>query len=452
MMDAERSWILLVDDDESVGTVLSALLVQDGFHVRYARNAQEALAVLESQPVEVMITDLRMPGMDGLELLRCTKARWPEVQIIMLTAHGSIPLAVAAMQEGATDFLVKPFERAEVLRVVHKAAVLAERSAETSSSVHLPGMIAEPEGMMAELSRLVLKVAPSQATVLIQGETGTGKELLARAIHERSARSQYPFVVVNCAAVPEGLLEAELFGHEKGAFTGASHARPGRVRFAEGGTLFLDEIGEAPQSLQPKLLRLLQEKEVQPVGSATTVRVDVRIIAATHRDLATMVKAQRFREDLYYRLNVVSLQVPALRERPEDIRALAQSFCSEFAKENARDRLVLTEDAIVFLRQQPWRGNVRELRNFIERLVILSDKKNIDVDETRKHFSAFMPAETLTSHDEVTTDFDLNTQRKDAERDAILQALQRSGGNRSQAARILGISRRTLYNKLREHA
>jgi DNA-binding NtrC family response regulator len=321
-MPREGSSVLVVDDDLAVGKVLSALLRQDGFEAVHVPSAEEALGVLDSRPFELVISDVRMPGMDGLELLRAIGARWPELPVVLLTAHGSVPMAVEAMKAGAADFMLKPFERDEILFVVGKALARTSRAAEATPPIELGGSgIVGTSTAMTDVLATIRKVASGAATVLVRGETGTGKELVARAVHESGARKEYPFVRVHCAALPDTLLESELFGYEKGAFTGAVTRKPGRVELAHRGTLFLDEIGDITPQVQVKLLRVLQEREFERVGGTQTIKVDVRFVAATHRDLEAMVARGEFREDLFYRLNVVALRVPSLRERIEDIAA-----------------------------------------------------------------------------------------------------------------------------------
>src|SRR5450432_787823 len=336
--------VLLVDDDLAVLKVLSSLLAQAGISTFEAQSGEDALRLLDSRPVDVVITDLRMPGMDGIALLTRLTRTWPDMPVIMLTAHGSIQLAVETMKIGAADFIIKPFDREEVLFVVRKALTAANNdraSNRTRSGLSLIGESAA----MTEVYDTIRRTAAGIATVLIRGETGTGKELVAHAVHQQSRRSDKPFVKLNCAALPDSLLESELFGHEKGAFTGAVSRKPGRVELAHGGTIFLDEIGDVPLSTQVKLLRILQEREFERVGGTETVKVDVRFIAATHRDLETMIRGGDFREDLFYRLNVVPLEVPALRARPEDVLVLARYFAKTAAEANGRTGCELDDDA-----------------------------------------------------------------------------------------------------------
>lgn len=432
--------ILVVDDDVAVVTVLAGLLEQDGHHVERALSGSDALTRIVPASIDVILSDVRMPGMTGMQLLERVRSEHPEVPVVMLTAHGSVPLAVEAMRAGATDFLTKPFEREEVLRAIEKAMALVvhdEHAPTTSVDGHR--LLGESSAMRA-LRERITRVAPTDTTVLIRGETGTGKELTAHAIHRASKRAAGPMVAVNCAALPENLLESELFGHVRGAFTGAVTSKPGRVELAQGGTLFLDEICEMSPKLQAKLLRLLQEREYQPVGSTSTRRADLRFIAATHQDLDARVKSGEFREDLYFRLAVVPIEMPALRDRRSDIRILSRAFFARARETHGRTDWRLADDALEVLASMPWPGNVRELLNAIERLLILGDGPTIDARELNR----------LLGNDRIDAANDLRSRVRDAERSVLVEALE-STENRTQTARVLGISRRTLYNKLEEH-
>ena len=449
-MAKEAPLILLVDDDQAITTVLGSLLKQEGLGVLTAGSGAEALALLEKQPVDVMVTDLRMPGLDGMALLRRSTQASPDVPVIVLSAHGTVALAVDAMKAGAADFLTKPFDRDEVLFVVKKALAAAQRA----EPVLAPGAPFSPLGgspAMDDVRDTIRRSAASSATVLILGESGAGKEVVARAIHEASPRKDKPFIKINCAAFPDTLLESELFGYEKGAFTGANQRKPGRVELAQGGTLLLDEIGDVPLMTQVKLLRVIQSKELERLGSTQTIKVDVRFLAATHQDLPRMVEDGEFRQDLYYRLDVIQVLVPPLRDRPEDVALLAGHFARQAAENNGRHGIELGEDARALLVGQAWPGNVRQLENFMERLVVLSDGPRLtqkDVERELQRDAARLRSSrgSLPGASEPR----LEDQRRDAERKAISEALQRASGNRSLAARLLGISRRTLYTKLAE--
>ncbi|HEX6766524.1 MAG TPA: sigma-54 dependent transcriptional regulator [Polyangiaceae bacterium] len=449
------STILCVDDDPAVGKVLSALLAQAGMNALTASNGSEALELLGRRAVDLVVSDLRMPGIGGMDLLRSIVERWPDLPVVILTAHGTVPLAVEAMRAGAADFLLKPFDREEVLFVVEKA-LLAHREPSVPTAPAKPsGSVFGASPVMRELDALVQRAAQGSATVLVRGETGTGKELVARAIHERSGRADKPFVKLNCAALPDALLESELFGYEKGAFTGAANRKPGRVELAAGGTLFLDEIGDVPLATQVKLLRVLQERELERVGGTETIKVDVRFVAATHQKLEALVARGDFREDLFYRLNVIPLEVPPLRERREDIPTLVAHFAKSTALSNGRAPASFAPDAVELLAAQPWPGNVRQLENMVERLVVLSDgpsvarvavEREIEREAARER-SARGSSGAGSEGDAPSA---LGAQRREAEREAVLDALARAGNNRSLAARLLGVSRRTLYNKLEE--
>jgi DNA-binding NtrC family response regulator len=431
---------LVVDDDPAVGLVLTGLLKQAGAHSFHAAHAAEALAALSRRSFDCVITDLRMPGMDGMALLSQLSHSWPELPVVVLTAHGTIPTAVEAMKRGASDFLTKPFERDDLLRLVHKIAAARRPSEPPELPLDDSNLIGESPAMM-RLRALIRRTAGTSATVLVTGETGTGKELVARAIHRESARRAAPLITVHCGALPDGLLESELFGYEKGAFTGATSAKPGRVALAEGGTLFLDEIGDISPSVQVKLLRLLQEREYDVLGGQLRRKADVRFVTATHRDLQQEVAIGTFREDLYYRLNVVPVQVPALRERAEDIALLAEHHCRMACAEHGL-RVSLSAAALAVLQLHPFPGNVRELRNVIERLVVLSDTPLVEAEQV------YAALDKSRANPNALSIQPADKQKAQLARDDLLGALKRSGNNRALAARLLGVSRRTLYNRL----
>ena len=441
--------VLIVDDDLAILKVLSSQLAQAGIRTFEAHSGEQALALLDTQPVDVVLTDLRMPGMDGMALLARISRTWPEVPVIVLTAYGSIQLAVETMKSGAADFIVKPFDRDEVLFVLRKALASAGRNEHPAPTAGQLSLLGESAGM-AEVRDTIRRAAGGVATVLIRGESGTGKELVANAVHQQSRRAGKPFVKLNCAALPDSLLESELFGHEKGAFTGAVSRKPGRVELAHGGTLFLDEIGDVPLATQVKLLRILQEREFERVGGTETVKVDVRFVAATHRNLELLIRSGEFREDLFYRLNVVPLEVPPLRARPGDVALLANHFAHAAAQANGRAGCALSADATLLLTQQPWPGNVRQLENFVERLIVLYDGPFV----LREHVERELAREAARLPHGASPDPharpNLDAKRREAEREAVVEALSRANNNRSLAARILGVSRRTLYNKLED--
>jgi two-component system, NtrC family, response regulator AtoC len=445
---AVASHVLVVDDDAALGKVLTALLSQAGLGADHVSSGREALVQLEKRPYDLVLTDLRMPGMDGMALLLELARRWPDVPVIMLTAHGNVPLAVEAMKAGAAEFMLKPFDREELVFVVQKVLAGAERANKGTPSLPKSTKLFGDSAAMREVMDLVRRAAPGNATVLLLGESGTGKELVAHAIHEASPRSGKPFVKLNCGALPDALLESELFGYEKGAFTGAATRKPGRIELAHEGTLLLDEIGDITLPMQVKLLRVLQEREVERLGGTTTIQIDVRFVAATHRNLPEMVAKGLFREDLFYRLNVVPIHLPPLRSRPEDIQPLARQFTAEHARANAKE-IELGADALQLLSGEAWPGNVRQLQNFIERLVVLCDGPTISAREVLRELARVEPGLGPSSQPEGGGGLDAT--RKVAEKEAIRTALTRAGGNRTVAARILGLSRRGLYYKLDEH-
>ena len=445
MADPKGS-VLVVDDDPAVAKVVGALLSQESIEALGVASGAAALETLAMRPFDVVISDLRMPGIDGMALLERIAVDHPGTPVVMLTAHGTVATAVEAMRKGAADFLQKPFDRDELLYVVKKALAHARHAEQRPSDAPAPGFVGTSPALRTCLE-LVAKAAASVATVLLRGESGTGKELAARAIHEQSARRAGPLVKLHCAALPDSLLESELFGYEKGAFTGAIQKKPGRVELAEGGTLFLDEIGDITPAFQVKLLRLLQEREYERLGGVRTLKADVRFVAATHRDLEGMVARGDFREDLLYRLNVIPIWMPPLRDRPEDVEPLARRFCAEVARVNGR-QASLTDDALAALGAQSWPGNVRQLANFVERLVVLADGPVLAASDVAREL-ARGPATGAAAPPQSSGPPDrLEERRRDAERVALSDALGRAGGNRALAARLLGVSRRTLYNKL----
>ncbi len=436
--------VLVVDDEVAVAKVLAAQLSQASMDVTVAHSAGAALKVLEERYVELVLSDVRMPGASGMELADLIYERWPDVAVVMITAHGSIELAVEAMKRGASDFLTKPFEREHVVATVRRALALSAsheggrtiRSRTHESAGHIPSLVGQSPAMQS-VRGLISRFAGHDSPVLISGPSGSGKELVARSLHAQSVRAEAPFIAINCAALPAHLVESELFGHRKGAFTGATRDYLGRFGLADGGTLFLDEVAELPLAVQPKLLRALAEGMVVPVGAEQERPVDVRILSATHRDLREMVEQGDFREDLYYRLVVLEIEVPALSARKEDVASLVRHFCQQ------QGSVRFSDEALHDLASRNWPGNVRELQNVVERLRILSDGP-----EVRKEDVANVLGVSAATKGPRQRGEDLRESRAEAEKEAILEALQRTGGNRSQAARLLGVSRRTLYNKL----
>ena len=437
--------VLIVDDEAIIRESLRDWLSDVGHQVLTAENGFQALEIIEKEKPGIAFVDLVMPRMDGIELLKRAKEISPSIDVIIITAYGSIPTAINAMREGAYDYIEKPFcpERAELL--VDKL-VEHQRLIEENISLHqkleeryqFENIIAK-SSKMRQVIEVIKVVAKSNATALVTGESGTGKELIARAIHSQSYRKDKPFVAVSCAALPESLLESELFGHEKGAFTGAHAQRMGKFEVANRGTLFMDEIGEMSANIQVHLLRVLEEKEFTRVGGNELIKVDVRVISATNKDMKKALANGQFREDLYYRLNVVPVELPPLRERTEDVPLLAQHFLKKFAVENQKEIIGFSPEATDFLLKYEWPGNVRELENAIERAVILT--KNSYIEATDLAQENLLMAHSAPSGRSL----------KEVEKERILNVLNETGGNRSETARILGISRATLYNKIREY-
>jgi DNA-binding NtrC family response regulator len=447
------AYILVVDDERSTLDALSTILSREGHDVLTVASGQEALTRLQDEDLDLLLSDVKMPKMDGLALLRHVKAHHPGAVVIMMSGHQDVTAAVEAMKAGAFDYLVKPFGREDVLRTIQKAlahrALLVEN---LSLKRQVRYQIARAQVIGSspawrKICEMVEQIAPSRATVLITGESGTGKELIAALIHHLSPRTDQPFITLNAAALPATLLEAELFGHEKGAFTGAQQRKPGRFELADGGTLFLDEIGDMPPEVQVKILRVLQDGAFERLGSTRTIRTDVRVVAATNKDLMQEVEAGRFRLDLYYRLNVISLQLPALRERREDIPLLVVHFLRKYAEQNNKEVSGIQQQALQYLQHYEWPGNVRELENVIERAVVLAKEPIIGIAELpgQVQEKEFLPAPT--DHFVLP----LNATLADIEREAIAQALQHSAGNRQATARSLNIGVATLYRKLKEY-
>ena len=451
-----REELLVVDDEPQMLIAVNETIRRLGYGVTTAGSGMEALRRLKEKYYGLVITDMRMPEVSGLDLLRRIKNLAPQTPVVLLTAYGTVQNAVDAMREGAFDYLLKPFDAEALENVVRRA--LDSGKKEKMPRTHV---IVTQDARFSRTIELAAQAAESSATVLIEAESGTGKELLARMIHERSQRRSKPFVAVNCAALPENLLESELFGYEKGSFTGATVSKPGKFELADGGTLLLDEIGEMASILQAKLLRVLQEKEVDRIGGRAPVPINVRVIATTNRDLLSLVRQGEFREDLYYRLNVVRLNIPPLRERAGDIPLLADFFCKRYCSELGRDGLTLSKEAVERLRLHSWPGNVRELENAIQRAATLSTGSVInfsDIFISEKDEIAcgrpapdddFQCASPAVSHEEKMG-LSTGMTMREMEKRLICQTLADTGGNRTHAARSLGISLRTLRNKLNE--
>jgi two-component system response regulator HydG len=440
--------ILIADDEESHRLMLRAHLEGEGFEVAEASNGQDAVAKASERILDLVLMDIRMPAIDGMEALKRIKKANPDLPVIMMTAYGSIDSAVKALQSGAEDYLTKPLDMDELIIKVKKAIRYRQLEEENILYRERLGIrfdfsnIIGKSPKMVELFETLSLVAPTEATVLLLGESGTGKEIIANAIHQNSPRREKPYVKVNCAALPETLLESELFGHEKGAFTGAIDKKKGRFERAEGGTIFLDEIGEMSLPTQTKILRVLQEREFEAVGGTKTVRVDVRIIAATNKNLEKEVQQGRFREDLYYRINVVPVTVPPLRERKEDIPLLAEHFLRIYSEKNRRAIRGFEQGVMQAFIHYSWPGNVREIENILERMVIMSKGDTLTLADLPPVLAGLLQEEKSTPSP---------TSLKDVERETIVKTLRQTGGNRTRTAAILGITRKTLQNKIKEY-
>jgi DNA-binding NtrC family response regulator len=469
------SRVLVVDDEEDIRAALRRILRKMGLEVVEAADGIEAERKLAASGFDLVLTDWRMPGADGFAVLAAVRERSPGTPAIMLTAQGGIAQAVAAIKAGASDFLGKPFHPSEIEDVVNRALAAKSGEKEQKRGRRPQASILGESAALRQVLDTVGRVAPTDATVLVTGETGTGKEVVARLLHNASGRAGFPFVAVDCGSIPENLIESELFGHSRGAFTGANEKRVGKFAQADGGTVFLDEVGELPLAMQAKLLRVLQEREVTPLGESTPIRIDVRVVAATNRDLAAMAQEGTFRSDLYYRLEVVPIEMPALRKRPDDVPILAQHFLDSTSRRLGRP-LKLTPEAMAVLQAHRWPGNVRELENLIERLAVLARGEVIGIEDlpatvrnAAAAASAAAEAERAVSGAAAaaaaavsaaapaatgrgalpTQGIDLARTLEDVEDQMIREALRRSGGNKAQAAKLLGINRTTLVEKLK---
>jgi two-component system response regulator HydG len=442
--------ILVVDDDESNRVTLERLLGREGYSVVHADSGRTALEAVRAQPIDLVLTDLKMPGMSGIDLLKAARTVDPDVEVVVMTAYGTVETAVEAMKEGAYDFVAKPLKRQELLSCLRKALEKRGLQVENRRLREQLGAIGDGEivgqsAAMREVLAEVEQVAPADATVLIAGGSGTGKGRLARMLHRMSRRRAERFVTVNCGALPESLLESELFGYERGAFTGATARKEGRFDLARGGTMFLDEITEMSLPVQVKLLRVLQEGEYERVGGTETLRTDCRVIAASNRDIEAEIAAGRFREDLYYRLNVIRINLPPLRNRYEDIPLLAQHFLVRFTQKNAKDIKGFTPEAIEALCAWHWPGNVRELENAIERAVVLSRDTQLTLDD-------LPPAMRQNRGSRQQMSFPVGTPLKDVERRMIEETLRFCSGDKNLAASLMGITARTIYRREAEWA
>jgi len=464
----EKKQVLIVDDEPNLRKILAAQLSRDGYDVLLAEDGEQGLALLREHHIDLVVTDLKMPKVDGMTLLREALAEQPELPIVMITAHGTVDTAVEALKLGAFDYLTKPFDKEEVRQIVGKALktrLLFGEAATTEikgAEGARFGIIGQSPGL-TELYAVLERVADSPTTVLITGESGTGKELVARALHDHSSRRGKPFIKVNCAAIPKELIESELFGYERGAFTGAVTSKPGRFELANGGTLFLDEIGEIPVEMQVKLLRALQESEFERVGGIKTMRVDVRLVAATNRDLKKLISQGAFRDDLFYRLNVVSIRLPALRERATDIPLLVEHFLKKFNERLKKNVSGVEPEARDLLSAYGWPGNIRELENVMERAVLFCDGSKLRAEDLPVELrgpsalsmgSVVPPGDAAVDLGTLPADGGLKEHVKVAmsrlERDLVSRALKQTNNNVTHAARLLKISRKGLQLKMKE--
>jgi two-component system response regulator AtoC len=441
--------ILIVDDEANMRLVLKAMLRKEGYDVATAENGLEALGVLKDHDVAVVVSDLKMPKLDGMGLLDRVVEDYPSTPVIMITAHGTVATAVDAMKKGAFDYITKPFDQDDLKRVVRKAlhtsALNEEEFILSPEDVDRCGMVGSSKPMM-DIYDTIKKVAPTMTTVLLMGETGTGKDLIAHAIHRNSPRKENPFIRINCAAIAENLMESELFGYEKGAFTGAAMKKPGRFELAHKGTLFLDEVGEIPRDMQVKLLRVLQDHEFERVGGLKTIKVDVRLVTATNRNLLQDVKEGRFREDLFYRLNVFPIHLPPLRERREDILPLAEYFLDKLNRKLDRSVRHIEQDVQDLFVSYDWPGNVRELEHLMERLVLMAKGDTIVAEDLPPEVKA-PPVPPLGKTEKPFKDF-IKSQTEEVERQMIIRILEECGGNVTRAAQQLGLSRKGLQLKM----
>ncbi len=444
----EHKTILVVDDDALIRQSVKRILEKEKYDVITAEDGEPALEIIRQKPVDLILTDLKMRKMDGMQLLKAAKMLAPEIDVIMMTAHGEVDTAVEAMREGAYHFIQKPLKRAEILlniaRALEKQALVLEVRSfreQLEAEHHFSNIIGQ-SSVIRELITKVQQVAPSTANVLILGESGTGKEVFANALHAASPRKNKPMVKVSCAALPETLLESELFGYEKGAFTDAKTRKPGRFELADGGTLFLDEIGEMPKPQQVKLLRVLQEGEFERLGGTKTICVDVRLIAATSKNLVEEVEAGNFREDLFYRLNVITLEIPPLRERRADIPLLVDRFLKKYSEKNEKLIRGISREALNALEVYDWRGNVRELESVIEQAIVLTQADSIGLADLP---ASIQPRE-ISREKSIT--LPLGTPMEEVERRVICETLKMTSGDKELAAKLLGISSRTIYRKL----
>jgi len=443
--------ILVVDDDRNHCKVLKGLLESIGLQSLVAYSVDTAMPIIDKQDLALIITDLKMPGKSGMDLLTLSQERKPSVPVILMTAYGTIEAAIEAVRKGAYDFITKPFDENELLNVIKKALLESQKNKELISAYFekeqyfLPDIIGSTPAMQ-DVFKTVHKIAPTDSTVLVTGETGVGKELIAKAIHSSSHRRNNTFIKVNCTAIPETLLESELFGYERGAFTGAITSKPGRFEIAHKGTVFLDEIGEIPLHLQTKLLNVLQDRAFERLGGVKTIRVDIRIIVATNIDLQAAVQSGKFRSDLFYRFNVVPIHIPPLRERKDDLIPLIQHLLNKFAGKYNKKKHDISPEALAVFTNYSWPGNIRELENVLERMVVMSENDTLDIEQVPMEIKG-----EVTSREPSTFKENMDSVSRITEKKLIIDALNKTNQNRTKAAHLLGISRRTLQNKIKEY-
>lgn len=440
--------ILIVDDEENVRRLLQKIFLKENYMTHIASNAEEALHIIDTFQVDVVITDIKMPGISGIELLNKIREIDTSIQVIVITAFATLDTAIDALRMGAKDYITKPFNLEDVLlsvkKIIHNIDCTDVIDSHSKNNVdNINNSLSSDSPSMRKVIDLIANVADTKSTIMIYGDTGTGKELAAHSLHFLSSRKDKPFIKVNCAAIPDSLLDSELFGYDKGAFTGASVKKPGRFELANGGSIFLDEIGDVSAAVQVKLLRVLQEREIEHLGGTKVIKIDVRIIAATNRNLEDLVKKGVFREDLYYRLNVVPINLPALRERKEDILHLANSFLSKASVISGKEKKQLTEGALKYLINYNWPGNIRELENIIERCVVVTSKIVITQEDLPSYITNYNPSNTIKNQCDS-----LDTVIDNAEKEVLIKALKQCNGNRTKASELLGISRRSLHRKI----
>jgi len=440
--------ILIVDDEENVRKLLQKVFLKENYITHIASNAEEALHFIDTFQVDVVITDIKMPGMSGIELLNRIREIDTSIQVIMITAFATLDTAIDALKMGAKDYITKPFDLEDVLlsvkKIIRSIDVTDIVDPQSKGNVdNINNSLSSDSASMKKIIDMIAHVADTKSTVMINGETGTGKELAAHSLHYLSSRKEKPFIKVNCAAIPDSLLDSELFGYDKGAFTGAVIKKPGRFELANEGSIFLDEIGDISPTVQVKLLRVLQEREIQHLGGTKTIKIDVRIIAATNKNLEELVKKQMFREDLYYRLNVVPINLPPLRERKEDILKLANIFLKKASDISGKEKKQITEAALKYLINYSWPGNIRELENIMERCVVVNSKVIITEDDLPSYITNYNPEDSIEKQCDS-----LDSIVDNAEREVLIKALKQCNGNRTKASELLGISRRSLHRKI----